>query len=55
MAKTSTRSAELTVYTAMLIVSALVLVSGVGVLWMSNLAQAEAVNQNDGMPFTVVK
>lgn len=55
MAKATTRSGELTVYTALLIVSTLVLVAGVGVLWVANVSQAEAGGSNDGMPFTVVK
>lgn len=55
MAKTITRSGDMTVYTTLLIVSAIVLLAGIGVLWMSNLSQADAAGVNDGMPFTVVK
>ncbi len=53
--KTANRSGEMTVYTLLLIVSALVLIAGVGVLWTANLAQADAVGKNDGMPFTLVQ
>ena len=53
--KTANRSGEMTVYTVLMIVAALVLVAGVGVVWTANLAQLDAAGQNDGMPFTVVR
>lgn len=54
MAKATTRSSEMTVYTVLLIVSALVLVVGVGVLAMANMAQADAGGVG-GSPFNLVK
>jgi hypothetical protein len=45
----------MTVYTVLMIVAALVLVAGVGVVWTANLSQLDAAGQNDGMPFTVVR
>ena len=53
--KTANRSGEMTVYTVLMIVAALVLVAGVGVVWTATLAQLDAAGQNDGMPFTVVR
>ncbi len=53
--KIANRSGEMTVYTVLLIVATLVLFAGVGALWTANLSQLDAVGQNDGMPFTVVR
>lgn len=59
MAKTSTKvrttTGDMTVYTVLLVVSALVLAGGVGVLWVSNVGQLEAAGQSDGMPFSVIR
>jgi glycerol uptake facilitator-like aquaporin len=54
MAKATTRSSEMNVYTALMVVTALLLIVGVGVLVMSNMKQAETGNQ-PGSPLTVVK
>ena len=45
--KTANRSGEMTVYTVLMIVAALVLVAGVGVVWTANLAQLDL---NDKKP-----
>jgi hypothetical protein len=45
----------MTVYTALLVVTAIVLLGGIGVLWASNVSQLEAAGQMDGMPFTAVR
>ncbi len=59
MAKTTSKSrstgGDMTVYTVLLVVSALVLVGGIGVLWISNVGQLEAAGQSDGMPFSVIR
>jgi hypothetical protein len=59
MAKSSTKArstgGEMTVYTVLLLVSALVLAGGIGVLWISNVGQLEAAGQSDGMPFSVIR
>jgi hypothetical protein len=59
MAKTNTKArpvgGDMTVYTALLVVTAIVLLGGIGVLWASNVSQLEAAGQMDGMPFTVVR
>ena len=54
MAKATTRSSEMNVYTVLLVVASLVLLVGVGVLAMSNMKQAESGGQA-GSPLTVVK
>lgn len=57
MAKTpnrSTRSGDMNVYTALLVVAALVLATGVTVLSMSNMKQAEAGGQ-PGSPLNVIR
>lgn len=57
MAKTttrSTRSGDMNVYTALLVVAALVLAAGVTVLSMSNMKQAEAGGQ-PGSPLNVIR
>jgi hypothetical protein len=59
MAKTHTKArpvgGDMTVYTALLVVTAIVLLGGIGVLWASNVSQLETAGQMDGMPFTVVR
>ena len=59
MAKTNTKArpvgGDMTVFTALLVVTAIVLLGGIGVLWASNVSQLEAAGQMDGMPFTVVR
>jgi hypothetical protein len=59
MAKTNTKArpvgGDMTVYTALLVVTAIVLLGGIGVLWASNVSQLEAAGQMDGMPFTAVR
>lgn len=57
MAKTTTRSSrsgDMNVYTALLVVAALVLAAGVTVLSMSNMKQAEAGGQ-PGSPLNVIR
>jgi hypothetical protein len=54
MAKATTRSSEMNVYTVLLVVASLVLLVGVGVLAVSNMSQAETGGQ-PGSPLNVVK
>ena len=54
MAKATTRSSEMNVYTVMLVVSALVLLVGVGIVAMANMQQAETGGQ-PGSPISVIK
>jgi hypothetical protein len=54
MAKATTRSSEMNVYTVLLVVASLVLLVGVGVLAVSNMSQAEAGGQ-PGSPLNIVK
>ncbi|MEY3027718.1 MAG: hypothetical protein RL136_86 [Planctomycetota bacterium] len=57
MAKSTTRSSrsgDMTVYTALLFVAFLVLAAGVTVVTLSNLSQAEADGQS-GSPFALVR
>ncbi len=54
MAKATTRSSEMTVYTVLLVVSALVLVVGLAVVAMANMEQAKT-SGNPGSPLTVVR
>ena len=54
MAKATTRSSEMNVYTELLVVAALVLITGVGVLVMANMKQAETGGQ-PGSPLTIIK
>jgi hypothetical protein len=49
-----TRSGELNVYTALLVVAALVLGAGVTVLSLSNMKQAEAGGQ-PGSPLNIIR
>jgi len=54
MAKATTRSSEMTVYTALLIVSSIVLLSGIVVIALANMKQADVGGQ-PGSPFTVLR
>lgn len=54
MAKATTRSSEMNVYTVLLVVASLVLLMGVGVLAVANMQQAEVGGQ-PGSPITVLK
>jgi len=54
MAKLTTRSSEMTVYTVLLVVSALVLVVGLAVVAMSNMDQAKTAG-TPGSPMTIVR
>jgi len=54
MAKATTRSSEMNVYSALLVVSALVLLLGTVVLVAANMKQAETAGQ-PGSPITVVR
>lgn len=54
MAKVTTRSGEMNVYTVLLVVSAITLLVGVGVLLTANLQQANAAGA-ESSPFTVIK
>ncbi|MFZ4750876.1 MAG: hypothetical protein ACOYMM_10270 [Phycisphaerales bacterium] len=53
-ARTSTRRGEMNVYTALLVIAALVLGFGVTVLSLSNMKQAEAGGQ-PGSPLNVIR
>ncbi|MCE2881792.1 MAG: hypothetical protein LW636_05480 [Planctomycetaceae bacterium] len=54
MARTNTRAPELNVYTALVVVTALVLLGGVLLLSMKNMEQAEAGGV-PGSPLNLVK
>ena len=54
MAKATTRSSEMNVYTALLVVSALVLLFGTIVVTMANMSQSETAGQ-PGSPITVIR
>jgi hypothetical protein len=54
MAKATTRSSEMNVYSVLLVVSALVLLLGTVVLVATNMKQAETAGQ-PGSPITVVR
>jgi hypothetical protein len=52
--KTVTRSGDMNVYTALLVVAALVLAVGVAVLASANMGQADA-GGNPGSPLNIVR
>ncbi|MFM7133545.1 MAG: hypothetical protein ACKO0W_04430 [Planctomycetota bacterium] len=54
MARTTSRGGDMNVYTALLFVTTLVLLAGVGVLALANMKQAEAGGQA-ASPFTVIR